>query len=196
VLLPSYCAASGELSTKEFEKMVMVNRNIALPLVVAELGHELTSSAKGYPVKMLLDEATKKGVTSLLPKALRSSSHSGILRIDKPQRDGEEATVFFSRGKVSLKSSEIKALVKEKANFLSFERHGGASPYRFEVSDEGIRDALCLAIVEMLNKEELLNLGPALPAISSEIPSSIQGASLSVPRGAEAKVPRNRSQSA
>jgi hypothetical protein len=183
------CVASGELNGKEFEAMVLVHREIALPLVVAELKRQLTCP-EGFQATKLLDETTEKkrgsgGIYQLLPKALRSRSHKSILRV--PLDSGEERAVIYTRGTrlLTIKLSEIKAIVANGLHVLSFDLKSDATPpiapkLRFDVHHEAIRDALCVAITELLT-ETHLPVAPSASKASAEVGSSPRrGASLSL----------------
>ena len=134
---------------KEFEGMVTSHRELVLPLVVAELGREL-GSRLGFPITRLLDETTPQ----LLPKALRSSTQKGLLRIADVSND---TAVIFTRKRTTfiIKSSDIRNIVKDGASILSFELNSGVTR-RFDVHHEEIRDALKLAASEMLDKSEIM----------------------------------------
>jgi len=168
--------ASGEINGREFERMVTVHRDIGEALMVAELKRRLKSD-EGFRDVKLLDEATpvkrrSSGVYQLLPKTLRSHSQTCILRV--PPDSYEEQAVACTRGNhtLAMKSSDIKAIVADGHSVLDFELNGPHTSHlhthshsptklRFDLLHEIVRDALRIAILELLAEP----CQPPVPAV-------------------------------
>jgi len=141
--------------------MVTAHRDIGGALVVAELKRRLRSD-EGFREIKFLDEGTPKkrrsnGVYHLLPKTLRSHSQTCNLRI--PHDSYDEQIVVCSHGNLTqtMKSSEIKAIAADGHSILDFELNLSHTPHspsptklRFDLHHEMVRDALRVAILELL----------------------------------------------